>query len=172
MSYLFASFVLVNLYHGWLVLDQRDVSPASLSYHSVKNRFTLGGYMLVHLLAGILLTLFIYSEFGFGYLGLTLIGVVAVVSEWLQALLPAKGRTDKLHTVFAGLMSISLIILVMVAGSLSQAPEVLKIINLALCSLLLGACVFVRYPPKKGFWKLQFFGQSMLYVQMFILLKF
>jgi ABC-type Fe3+-siderophore transport system permease subunit len=171
MWYLLASFILTNLLHGWLVLSQRGKNPASISYHSVKNRTTLLVYICGHLLSGALLWLLVNDLFGNEAQSHIILGVtsVAVLSEWLQALLPARGKTDKTHTVFATVMASSMALLVVLCTLFFAPNRCILAINLMLSAIVVSFFFFIRFPPKPGTWKLQFAGQIILYLQVFLL---
>jgi ABC-type uncharacterized transport system permease subunit len=96
---------------------------------------------------------------------------VAVITECLQAVLPAKGKTDKLHTVFAVIMAFSLALLVLVCTILFAPSRLILGINLLISLVVFSFFSVTRYPPAKGTWKLQFIGQALLYLQMFLVLK-
>ncbi len=171
MLYLLASFLLTNTLHGWLVFSHRGKNPASISYHSVKNKTTQLTYIGGHLISGMLLWLFVNELFS-GYpqtyivLGVT---AVAVLSEWLQALLPASGKTDKIHTVFATIMASSMALLVLLCTIFFAPNRPVFLINLTLSAVVGSFFFFIRYPPKMGTWRLQFAGQIILYLQIFLL---
>lgn len=171
MRYLIASFVVTNLLHGWLVLSQRGKNPASISYHSVKNRTTLLIYIGGHLISGSLLWLFVNDLFrGYSQMPLILgVTAVAAISEWLQALLPASGKTEKLHTLFATIMASSMALLVLLCTIFFAPSQVVFLLNVTLSAIVGSFFFFIRYPPKKGMWKLQFAGQIILYTQLFLL---
>lgn len=171
MKYFVASIIVTNLLHGWLVFSQRANSPATISYHSIKNKRTLLIYIIGHLISGVLLWLFAKDFFG-GRPQTTLVlalTALAVVSEWLQALVPAKGKTDTIHTFFATIMAASMALLVLLCTVFFSPNKLVLAINLLLSTVVASFLLFIRYPPKAGTWKLQFAGQIILYLQIFLL---
>lgn len=170
MIYLVASFLLVNATHGYLLVSQRKNSPATISYHSVKSQATLLLYVLTHLIAGTLLALFVLSEFGVTNKWLIAITFVTVLAEWAQALVPAKGKYDKPHTLLAGIMAVGLLAIVLICSLTAETSSLARLTGLLVVGISLLFFGFVKYPPRQGFWKLQFIGQILLYLQMFILL--
>ena len=171
MLYLVASFIVTNTLHGWLVFGGRGGNPATISYHSVKNRRTLLVYIGGHLVSGLLLWLFVNQLFGAHQKTAVILAVtsVAVLSEWLQALLPAKGKTDTIHTVFATIMAASMALLVLLCTVFFAPNRLILAMNLLLSAVVASFFLFIRYPPKAGTWKLQFAGQVILYLQIFLL---
>lgn len=169
MVYLVISFFIVNILHGYLLVNQRQASPQSISYHSIKNRLTLICYAVVHILAGVLLGLFIKTEFGLDNILLVTVAAIAILAEWIQAVLPAKGKTDKAHTAAAGVMALFLILLVLICTFIVNPPAITWLIGVPICLALLFFLSQVRYPPAKNTWKMQFIGQNLLYLQMFLL---
>lgn len=169
MIYLVISFLLVNTTHGYLLFSQRKDSPATISYHSVKSQFTLLLYILTHLSAGVLLALFVVSEFGTMNKGLIAITSIAVLAEWAQALIPAKGKYDKAHTILAGIMATGLVTIVLICTFMTGTSTLVRLTGSLVVGIALLFFSFAKYPPRAGFWKLQFIGQTLLYLQMFLL---
>lgn len=129
-------------------------------------------YVLTHLIAGILLGLFVLQEFGVSNRFLILATAFAVVAEWIQAIVPAKGKHEKTHTIFAGIMALSLILIVLGATLIVDTPIFVKVLGFGVVATTLSFIFRIRYPLPNDFWKLQFLGQTLLYFQMFLLLYY
>lgn len=173
MGYLLLSFIIVNALHGWLVIAHYPRNPATLSYHTLKDRRTLYLYGLTHFVNGILLLGFAREVF-IGKPGaeiLIAIVFVAVIAEWLQAALPARGKTNIAHTIFAGIMAITMLSLGFIATFEFATTGLEFLGGLFISAVLTVFMLFAQYPPRRNFWQLQFLGQSLLYLQMFILLS-
>lgn len=173
MGYLFLSFLLVNLLHGYLLYDHRQSHPATISYHASKNNRTLIIYAVGHLIAGVLLALVVSDNFLTDSYKVAIIATAAtaVITEWLQAIFPAKGKTDVLHTVFAVIMAFSMVLLGFLCTIVFSSNQFVQAINLTITAILVSFLVVVRYPPRNYFWKVQFIGQLLLYLQMFLILS-
>ncbi|MDO8266125.1 MAG: hypothetical protein Q7T41_04255 [Candidatus Saccharibacteria bacterium] len=111
------SGLIVNGTHGYLLWSQRDERKWSISTHAARDRQTHVIYLIGHLSAGLFFALFAYRFFvgvhdiewlfWFSLIGLTF--------EYTQALLPARGKTNKAHAVAAYAMFISYTIVVTLA---------------------------------------------------------
>lgn len=171
MKYLIASFLITGILHGWLIVSQWGNNPSTLSYHAVKTKTSLRIYTITHLVTAVLLWLFMSQLFGgnkWSWLILLIAGVAAV-AECLQAVIPSKGKGDVPHTVFAVIMAFSMWLLGLICTILFAGEPLLFWFNI-IASLCVGSFFFtVRYPPKPGLWRLQYAGQFVLYLQIFLL---
>lgn len=171
MSYFLASFIVSGVLHGWLVYRHRNDNPASISYHAMRGSLEHGLFVVGHLLNGLLIVLFVNELFisqSSSLVVLILTGVVAG-SEWLQAVLPARGKTDRLHTVMATIMALSMTILVLCLSLLYAPNKAVLAINVVASLSLLLMSTQIKHPPPEGTWKIQLSGQLLLYLQLFLL---
>jgi hypothetical protein len=109
IAYLILSGIIVNSVHGYLLWSQLDERKRSISAHAVKNRQTYTIYLLGHLTAGSLFAIFSYDFFVNTHDLRWLFWIVCagVAFEYVQAALPARGKTDGLHSITAYAMFIS-----------------------------------------------------------------
>lgn len=103
------SGVIVNGVHGYLLWSQRDERKWSISVHAAKDRRTYVIYLIGHLLAGLFFAIFAYEFFviAIDASWLFWLSMVGLTFEYVQAVLPAKGRTNSIHAVTAYAMFIS-----------------------------------------------------------------
>jgi len=103
------SGVIVNGVHGYLLWSQRDERKWSISVHAAKDRQTYTIYLIGHLLAGLFFAIFAYKFFVIAKDASWLfwLSMVGLTFEYVQAVLPAKGRTNSIHAVTAYAMFIS-----------------------------------------------------------------
>jgi len=114
--------------------------------------------------------MFVISTFaGRPYYSIILtVTVVTIISEWLQAVVPARGKTDVAHTVLATAMAAGLALLVLLCTIFYAPNKFVLFTNLMLSTLIASFFLSTRYPPRPYLWKLQFTGQIILYLQMFM----
>lgn len=173
MIYLIASFIIVNITHGLLLINLRGDHPGSISYHAIKNSRTLLFYRAGHFVAGLLLGLLVLSKFTTGPYAAVVIAItiVSILAEWAQAIVPAKGKSDKLHTILAAIMALSMVALGLVCTILFSPNLMIYAVNMVIFGVLLSLFMFSKYPPRSYFWKLQFIGQNLLYLQILLLIS-
>ena len=104
-----ASGVIINGVHGYLLWSQRDERKWSISMHAAKDRQTYIIYLIGHLLAGLFFALFAYKFFVtiHDLEWLFWLSILGLKFEYIQAILPASGRTNSIHAVTAYAMFIS-----------------------------------------------------------------
>ncbi|MCA9309009.1 hypothetical protein KC973_01405 [Candidatus Saccharibacteria bacterium] len=151
----------------------RGKNPTTLSYHAIATRASQIVYLIVHLILGVLLWLIMTRNFGIAANDsvLYVLTLTAVFSEWGQAVVPAKGRSDVAHTILATIMALSMTLVPVFLVFRLSASFVVELMISISTILVLSLFIFVRYPPRPGTWKLQLLGQLALYTQMFILIQ-
>jgi hypothetical protein len=104
-----ASGLIVNGVHGYLLWSQRDERKWSISVHAARDRRTYTIYLIGHLLAGLFFALFAYEFFVtiHDLQWLFWLSILGLMFEYIQAILPAKGKTNTTHAVTAYAMFIS-----------------------------------------------------------------
>lgn len=112
-----ASGILVNGTHGYLLWSQRNERKWSISSHAALDRRTYLIYLIGHLSAGTLFAIFSYRFFAGIHKAewLFWLSLIGIAFEYAQALLPARGKTDKAHASAAYAMFVSYTIVVMLA---------------------------------------------------------
>jgi hypothetical protein len=173
MIFLLLSFVLAALMHSYVVFYGRQKHPETLSTHAVLSSNSLLVYRLGHAINGGIIGLMVYSAFlGGSYDSWVILATfLAVLSEWAQAVIPAKGKTDVAHTIIAALMAYSMLVLVAILTIDFAANNFVFWFNIISLLVVLSFTFHVRYPPRSYFWKLQLVGQSVLYFNLFLLLQ-
>lgn len=109
MSYQLAfllSALVVNSVHSYLLVSQRKVRKPTISEHAAFTSTSLRLYIIGHIIGGALFLIFAYQYYvmtvDLAWLfGLT---ICMVTGEYVQAFLPAKGRTNIPHTIAALVM--------------------------------------------------------------------
>lgn len=112
LVYLLLSAICTNGVHGYLLLSQKDNRQWSLSVHAVQTKKAILIYRLGHFAGGIFSMLFCYSYF-IVHLHISwpfYIMLVAVIFEYIQAILPAEGKTEKIHTLAAYIMWVLIVL--------------------------------------------------------------
>lgn len=139
LLYLLLCIVIMNGVHVWLLASQRMHRKESISEHAAHSDRTHMIYMVSHLCSGLLFLLFARSFFvaRMDSLGLFYLAAFAVAFEWLQALLPARGKTNLAHSVIAYIMWVSFIVL----GGLC-----LMVLNMGALQRVLGAILYLPVP--------------------------
>jgi hypothetical protein len=103
---LLLSVLFINGVHGWLLYYHRGNRKWSISEHAVLDKKSYFFYVLGHLLGGAFWLVFakIYFVDTVHLDWLFALSIWVVGFEYLQALLPAKGKINKLHTIAALIM--------------------------------------------------------------------
>lgn len=103
------SALCINGVHLYLLISQKAKRKSTISEHAVLHKKTYLLYVLGHLLGGAFFLLFAKEYYldGLGLSGLFMLVVVTVVFEYAQALLPARGKTNNIHTITALMMWLS-----------------------------------------------------------------
>lgn len=106
MSYLIPlllSIFIINGVHGFLLASQKSKRKFSISEHAVLNTKAYLLYVIGHILGGGFFLIFAYLYYMniLNIQWLFWLSVVTVMLEYVQALLPARGKTNHLHTVIA-----------------------------------------------------------------------
>lgn len=111
MSLLFVilSGLIVNGVHGYLLWTQRHERKWSISVHAAKDKQTYIIYLVGHLLAGLFFVLFAYDFYINMYdkAWLFWLACIGLTFEYVQAIVPAKGKTNMAHAITAYAMFIS-----------------------------------------------------------------
>lgn len=104
-----ASGLIVNGTHGYLLWSQRNERKWSISVHAARDKRTYGIYLIGHLSAGVFFAVFAYKFFVkiHDLEWLYWLSIFGLSFEYIQALLPARGRTNSVHAVTAYAMFIS-----------------------------------------------------------------
>lgn len=114
MSYwepLLLSAISTNGVHGYLLLSQKTKRKSTISEHAVLHKKSFMLYVLGHLLGGAFFLIFAkqYYLHTVNINWLFGLAVFTVVFEYIQAFLPAGGKTNTPHTITALVMWASFI---------------------------------------------------------------
>lgn len=147
---LLLSFVCANGMHLYLLHSQRNDRKMSISYHAVHSRKTYIVYILGHFFGGLFFLIFAYRLFyvEFGSETLWTISVLGVVSEWIQAITPAKNKYEIYHLVAAWSMALFMSILLFVSPIVAKDMAALMV---AIATFLTSAVLLVDLKKQK-FW--------------------
>ena len=144
LLYLLISIVCILGVHSYLLHSQRHERKWSISVHAAKHSKTLTIYLLGHIIGGGFFVLFAYSYFYalHDLKLLFLVACVAVFFEYLQACLPAKGKTNSPHELAAYIMWVLFIVVSLIAYfQLSLSAER----RLLIAPLLIASIVMFIY---------------------------
>lgn len=97
--YLLAAGVPVSIVHFYLVWHHRADRRYSISEHAILTRSSSLLYLVAHINCEIFYVLFSYQLFviDHGVLFLFWLNIVFAVLDLVQAILPSRGKTEKLH---------------------------------------------------------------------------
>lgn len=173
MHYLVASFLLINAVHIYLLAAHRANRNLTISERAAKNNAALALYVAGHLINGALFAIFAYSFFLHKSSEPLLFAVAAlgVISEWSQALIPARGEYDKPHTMIAYLMSALMTLLGAMSAILLPASSNVQRLILAITFIILWGYPLAAVLPRRYFWVIEMVNINLFYLQMFILIQ-
>ena len=173
MPYLLGSFLLITIVHGYILFTHRDNSNLTLSERAAEDQPSLLLYRLGHIVNGTLFTLFAYYFFvtKTNQVMLFWLAIAGVVTEWAQALIPAKGRYDRPHTAVAFLMSLMMTALGVFGAVLLPVDTGVRQLVLFITFVILWGYPLCVLLPRRYFWVIEMVNINLFYLQMFILLK-
>ncbi len=168
--FLIISFFLINTVHLYLLTTSKVVGIKSISEYAALTSKSYVVYVLGHLLNGVLIIVFSWEYFlnAMNNEWLFYLSLLTVCFEYLQAIIPAKGKYDSYHTVAAILMWASFISL----GGLSIVLLPVSSSRVAVASITY-LCIFlmllygIRHRNKLYLW--QMIAVNLFYLSMLIL---
>lgn len=105
MKYLFllCAGAIASTVHAYLVWRHRDNRKYSISEHAILDRQSHLLYFVSHIVCEVLILLYAYQFFLVeqDFLAAFYLLVIFAVLDFIQAALPSKGRTEKIHFVSA-----------------------------------------------------------------------
>lgn len=103
---LILSAILINSVHAYLLVAHKSKRKWSISEHALLSKSSFFVYVLGHFLNGAIFLIFAKQYFldAHHLYGLYYLSIVTVIFEYIQALLPAGGKTVQMHTYAALLM--------------------------------------------------------------------
>ncbi len=154
MIYMLLSALIVNGAHAYILWSQRKNRKSSLSANAAANNLTYIIYLVAHLVGGALFLAFTHQMFTQTYQSRVLfdLSFVGVIFEYVQALAPARGKTDKFHSLTSYIMwFIYLVVGISAAVILPFSPN-LKLITtpLLITPVVLG--LYAHYDRSKMYW--------------------
>lgn len=138
------SALLINAVHGSLLVFHKVNRKWTISEHAVLGKKSFLIYVVGHLLNGALFLVFAKNYFVdvVGMNGLFALSVWTVIFEYVQALLPAKGKTNTAHTIAALAMWASFLSLGLLCIAFLPVEATRKILASMLYACLLITLVY------------------------------
>ncbi len=171
MYALILSFLVANLTHLYVLIRHRQSKLPTISERAVQTKTSLALYVAGHVLAGLAFAGFAYQFFwlNIGSQPLFSLAILGVLFEWLQALVPARGKYEKPHRRLAYGMSGLMVLLGI--GAIISLPltPITRIVLVAIEAVIIFGYPLVRKLPQKYFWTIQVLNINLFYLQMFIL---
>lgn len=167
---LILSAISTNGVHGYLLVSQQSKRKFTISEHAVLHRNTLLLYILGHFLGGAFFLVFarefyLKSAHLPALFGLTLF---TVAFEYIQAVLPARGKSTKIHTQTALVMWGSFITLGLLSIIFVPATLLQKLISTLLYTGLV-TMLYLGFRDRKRIYRYQMIMVSLFYAAIFIL---
>jgi hypothetical protein len=151
LVYLILAGLIINGTHLYLLWSQKDDRKWSISEHAARNSITYLLYVVGHIVGGFIFLVFAHQFYveKFGIAWLFFICCFTYFFEVLQALLPAKGKTNIPHTIAAYIMWLSFLS----AGILSliYLPLTTTVNNICwlIMGLILAQLVYIHFRRDK-----------------------
>lgn len=171
LLYLILAGVFVNGMHASLLFAKKDDRRWSISEHAVISRRTYAIYVAGHILGGWFFFLFakeFYLE-RYDALPMFVLACVTVLFEYLQAVIPAKGKWYMTHTIAALTMWISFIALGVWSAfslELQQAPG---LISQVLMLGVVGLLIVTAATGGKKYWLMQMSMVTLFFVSLLVM---
>lgn len=166
------SFFVTNLIHVYVLIRHRDSKQPTISERAVQSQSSLALYVAGHILAGLAFAGFAYQFFWLQHSSpiLFLLALGGVLLEWIQALIPAKGKYEPIHRAIANGMSGFIVALGVGAIVSIPLPLLAKTLLIALELVILAGYPLTTRLPHERFWVIQMVNMNLFYLQMYILL--
>jgi len=171
LPFFFLSILSIHAVHGYLLFKQRSNRKWSISVHAVENKQSFRLYILGHVLGGVFFLIFAYRYY---YLSQNLkqifyIAVVAAVFEFIQAFIPAKGKTNALHSATAYIMWVSYILVSLVSYFALPMSDLKKVLAAPLLLVLVVLFIYVHFNLKRLYFY-QMWMTTLMSAAMFIMI--
>ncbi len=143
---LILSALLINGVHGSLLVFHKTKRKWTISEHAILGKKSFLVYVIGHLLNGILFLIFARNYF-LGVVsmkGIFALSVWTVAFEYIQALLPAKGKTNVPHTIAALTMWVSFLSLGLLCIAFLPVGASRKILASVTYSCILAVLVYAN----------------------------
>lgn len=144
--YLLIAGTVVSMAHFYLVWRHRDNRRYSISEHAMLDRQSRVIYFVAHLVCAIFFLLFSYQFFIVEqelrlphYLNISF-----VIFDIVQAALPSRGKTEKMHFMSAYISWISYLLSGLLALAFLQVTHPFKAIAFALLVPILGMFIYMH----------------------------
>lgn len=172
MQALTLSFLLTNLVHAYVLVRHRNSKQPTISERAVQSQSSLILYIAGHIFAGLAFAGFACEFFWLQHHSQTLfaLALCGVLFEWVQALIPAKGKYEPIHRAVA--YGMSGFIVALGVGSIMSVPVPIasKILLIVLELIIMAGYPLTTRLPHKHFWVIQMVNMNLFYVQMYVLL--
>ena len=131
LVYLLLSALFVNGVHGYLLWSQRHERKWSISVHAARDRQTYLLYLFCHIFGGLFFLLFAIHLFLVlhNIKWLFALALLGIIFEYIQAVLPGKGATEKAHAIMAYGMFCTYLIVVLLSEIVLPMNTLFKIIT-------------------------------------------
>lgn len=168
--YLLLAFLSVNIVHTYLLVSQKSERGLTISEHAAKTKNTHRFYLFSHMFAGVFFLLFAFEMFIIrnNTTALFCVSVVGALTEWIQAIIPASGRHERIHTAIAYLMSAIVTFIGILAAFLLPVDGLIKTLVLILGGLILCGYPLAVLLPKKYFWIIEMVNINLFFIQMIL----
>jgi len=149
--YLLCGGVLVSSVHFYIVWHHRSNRKYSLSEHAVIDRKSYFLYLFTHVIMEILFLLYSYQFFAVRH-HLTLpyyLNIAFIILDFIQAVLPSRGSTEKVHTVAAYVSWVCFLVSGLIALAKLEVLEPYKTIAIVLLVPILGMFLYMHVNRSK-----------------------
>lgn len=170
--YLLLAYLSINSVHSYLLWSQKSKRRWSISEHAALNNRTLSLYIVGHLVGGLSFLLFAKSYYltTHHYPAIFALVCITVAFEYLQAFLPAKGKTNTVHTIAALLMWFSTIAVIITSLFVLHVTLTRTLIAAAIDIAILAYLV-KAYVNKERLYKYQMIMITLFYISLLVLVS-
>lgn len=143
----------------------------SISQHIAINKYSHGLYAFGHFVGGLCFLIFAYKFFYVMYdsLVLLLLACAGFIAEQIQSFFPQNVRFEKIHTIGAALMGISMVLVVALAPSIVHLASAWLVAYMCLVLVYVLTGVYA-YFNKAKFYQAQLVFFSVFYLFLLVLL--
>lgn len=129
----------ISCVHGYLLISYRNNKRFSISEHAVLSRNAYVIFVIGHVICGGSFLVFAYRYYMnvIQISGLFYLSILIVIFEMLQAIIPAKGKTNRLHIIAALIMWPLFLTLGILTIIFAPAALIQKIIAMAFYTAIL-----------------------------------
>ena len=172
MKFLVVSWLLINAVHAYLLITHRANRELTLSERAANSYTAWAIFVGGHMCNGMIFGVFAYHFFLVGEAKPLLFAIASlgIVTEWAQAITPAKDNREKAHIAIAYIMSALMTLLGAASAVLLPLDPGVRTLVIFITFVILWGYPLAVLLPRRYFWVIEMVNINLFYLQMFVVL--